>query len=123
MHEQQAYTIVQFSNLAFLKIAIFAHLSLSIFRYLHPSIQKVLKYKEYSENALKVCGDKNWIGGWGECELCKNNILSSLISTQKLYFGDNYVIYDVIIQYPVWKWCHNYRHDISREPFAELLLF
>ena len=63
----------------------------------HPSIQKVLIYKEFSENALNVCGYKNWIGGWGVCELWKNNILILLISTQKLYFGDDDAIYDVII--------------------------
>ena len=102
-----------------LKIGIFAHLSLSIFLYPHPSIQKVLIYKESSENALNVCGYKNWIKVWGVCELWKNNILILLISTQKLYFGDDDAIYDVIIQEPVWKWRHNYRHRISRDPFAK----
>ena len=58
-------------------------------------------YKESSENTLKVCGYKNWIGGWGVCELWKNNILILLISTQNLYFGDDDAIYDAIIQEPV----------------------
>ena len=79
-----------------LKIGIFAHLSLtSIFLYPHPSIQKVLIYKKSSENALNVCGYKNWIKVWGVCELWKNNILILLISTQKLYFGDNDAIYNI----------------------------
>ena len=51
--------------------------------------------------SLNVCGYKNWIGGLGVCELCKNIILSLLILIQKLYFGDNDAIYDVIIQEPV----------------------
>ena len=46
-----------------------------------------------------------------------------LISSQKLYFGDNDAIYDVIIQEPVWKLRHYYRHEISRDPFAESVLF
>ena len=50
--------------------------------------------KDSSENALNVCGNKNWIRGWGVCELCKNNILSLLFSTQKLYFGDNDAVHD-----------------------------
>ena len=53
----------------------------------------------------------------------KNNVLILLISTQKLYFCDDDAIYDVIIQEPVWKWRHNYRHEISRDPFAESVLF
>ena len=73
-------------------------------------------YKESSENALNVCDYKNWIGGWGVCELGKSNI-------QKLYFGDNDAIYDVIILEPSWKWRHYYSHDFSRDPFEELLLF
>ena len=44
---------------------------------------------------------KNWIRGWGICELYKNNILSLLILTQKLYFRDNDAIYEVLIQEPV----------------------
>ena len=40
-----------------------------------------------------------------------------------MYFGDDDVIYDIIIQEPVWKWSHNYRHEISRDPFAESVLF
>ena len=67
------------------------------------SKKKVLIYKESSANALHVCCYINWIGGWGVCELGKNNILSLLISTQKLYFGDNDAIYDVIILEPSLK--------------------
>ena len=47
LHEQQTYTFIQFSDLA--KNWHFAHLSLSIFLYPYPSIQKVLIYKESSE--------------------------------------------------------------------------
>ena len=43
---------------------------------------------------------------------------------KKLYFGDDDVnIYDVIIEEPVWKWSHNYGHEISIDPFAELPVF
>ena len=59
MNEQHAYTFVQSSDIA--KNWHFAHLSSSIFLYPHPSIQKVLIYTESSENALNVCGYKNWI--------------------------------------------------------------
>ena len=45
--------------------------------------------------------------------IMKNNVLILLISIQKLYFCDDEAIYDVIIQEPVWKWRHNYRHEIS----------
>ena len=51
--------------------------------------------------------------------IMKKNILSLLISTQKLYFGDDDAIHDVIIKEPVWKWRHNYRHEINRNTFAE----
>ena len=46
----------------------------------------------------------------------KNNVLVNFanISSQKLYFGDDDAIDDVIIQEPVWKWRHNHRHDISK---------
>ena len=77
-------------------------------------------YKESSENALNICGYKNWIKGWGVCELWKNNILILLISKN---FGNDDTIYEVIIQEPVWKWRDNYRRGISRDPFAELLHF
>ena len=70
-----------------------------------------------------MCGFQNWIGGWGICELWKNNVLILLISSQKLYFVDDDAIYDVIIQEPVWKWRHNYRYEFSRDPFAESVLF
>ena len=57
------------------------------------------------------------------CELWKKNIILILqISTQKMYFGDNDAINDVIIHEPVWKRRHNYIHEIRRDPFAELLL-
>ena len=59
----------------------------------------------------------------GVCVVWKNNILILLLSSQKLYFCDEDAICDVIIQEPVWKWRHNYRHKISRDPFAELLPF
>ena len=65
LHEQQVHTFVQFSDLA--KNWHFAHLLLSKFLYPHPSIQKLLIYKESSENALNICGYKNWISGWGIC--------------------------------------------------------
>ena len=64
LHEQQAYTFVQFSDLAknwHFCTSIIVNMSKP-----HPSIQKVLIYNESSENALNVCGYKNWIGGWGE---------------------------------------------------------
>ena len=51
--------------------------------------------------ALSACGDQNGIGDCGVCELWKNNVLILLISSQKLYFGDNDAIYEVIIQEPV----------------------
>ena len=53
----------------------------------------------------------------------KNNALILQMSSQKLYLGDDGAIYDVIIQEPVWKWRHNYRHEISRDLFAESVLF
>ena len=46
-----------------------------------------------------------------------------LISIQKLFFGDDDAIYDVINEEQVWKWRHNYRHEFSRDPFAELSIF
>ena len=70
-----------------------------------------------------MCGYQNWIRGGGVCELWKNNVLILLITSQKLYFCEDDAIYDFIIQEPVWKWCHNYRHEISRDPFAESVLF
>ena len=53
----------------------------------------------------------------------KKNVHILLISSQKVYFGDDDAIYDVIIQEPVWKWRHKYRHEISRDPFVESVLF
>ena len=55
--------------------------------------------------------------------ILKNNKLILLISIQKLFFGDDDAIYDVINEEPFWKWRHNYRHDFSRDPFAELSVF
>ena len=57
-----------FDFLIKIKIGISAPLSLSIFLYPHPSIQKVLIYKKSSEKALNVCCYKNWIGCSGICE-------------------------------------------------------
>ena len=34
-----------------------------------PLDQKLLINKESSENDLNVCRNKNWIGGWGVCEI------------------------------------------------------
>ena len=45
-----------------------------------------------------MCGNQNWIGGWVVCELWKNNVQILLISSQKLYFGDDDAIYDDITQ-------------------------
>ena len=45
-----------------------------------------------------------------------------IISKQKLFFGDNDAIFDVIEE-PVGKWHHNYRHEISRDPFVKLSVF
>ena len=53
----------------------------------------------------------------------KNNVLILLISSHKLYFGDYNAIYDVLIQEPVQKCRHNYRHEISRDRFDESVLF
>ena len=92
------------------------------FLYPLPSIQKVLICKESSENAMKDCGHKNWIEGWGVFKIWKNNILILLILIQKLYFVDDDAMYDVIIQEPVWKWRHYNRHEISRDSFAEVSL-
>ena len=49
--------------------------------------------------------------------------LNLLISSQKLYVGNDDAIYDVIIQEAVWKWRHKYRPEISRDPFSESVLF
>ena len=53
----------------------------------------------------------------------KSNMLFLLISTKKLYFGDNYAIYDVILQEPIWKRHYIYKNEYSRDPFTELLVF
>ena len=102
---------------------IFAYLSLPIFPYPHSLIKIFSIYKESSKNTLYVCGYQNWIGCLGVCELWKNNVQILRISSQKLYFGDDDALYHGIIQEPVWKWRHNYRHEISRDPFAETVLF
>ena len=39
-----------------------------------------------------------------------------------MYFGDDDALYDAIIQEPVWKWRHNYRHEISKDTFADTVL-
>lgn len=48
-------------------------------------------------------------------------MLILLISTKKLYYGENYAIYDVILQEPIWKRHHIYKNEYSRDPFTELL--
>ena len=50
----------------------------------------------------------------------KNSMLILLISTKKLYFSDDDAIYDVIMQVPIKKLRHNYGHERSNDPFAEL---
>ena len=50
-----------------------------------------------------MCGYQNWFGGWGVCELWKNNELILLIYSHKLYFDGDDAIYDVIIQEPCLK--------------------
>ena len=52
----------------------------------------------------------------GVCDMIKSNILILLISTQKLHFGDDDAIYDILMQ----KRHHNYRHEINRDPIVEL---
>ena len=41
------------------------------------------------------------------------------ILSKKIFFGDDDLISDVIIQEPVWKLRHNCRHEINRDPFAD----
>ena len=53
----------------------------------------------------------------------KNDVLILQISSEKLYFDHDDAIYDVIVQKTVWKWRHNYRHEISKDQFAESVLF
>ena len=96
MHEQQAYTFGQFSDLAknwhlCIHVPIIVNMSLP-----PPLDPKSFDIQRIFLKRSKRLGYKNWIGGWGVCELCKNNVLSLLISTQKLYFGDNDAISDVI---------------------------
>ena len=74
-----------------------------------------LIHEESVQNTLNLCSNKNWIRGMGVCEMIKSNILILLISTQKLHFGDDDAIYDILMQ----KRHHN-RHDISRDPIVEL---
>ena len=50
-------------------------------------------------------------------------MLILLISTQKSYFCDNDTIYDIIMEEPVRKCRHNYRHKLCRDSFAKLPLF
>ena len=44
----------------------------------------------------------------GRMWIIKRNVVILLISSQKLYFGYDDAIFDVIIQQPDWKWRHNY---------------
>ena len=59
---------------------------MSIFLYPDPSIHNFFIYKESFNNALNVCGYKNWIGAYVKYE---KNKLILLFSTQKVYFGDD----------------------------------
>ena len=77
-------------------------------------------YEESSYNAQNVRSNKLWIGGWG---IWENNMLNMLISTQKLYFCDDDAIYDDIMEKPVRKLRHSYRHEISRDSFVKLSVF
>ena len=52
----------------------------------------------------------------------KNNMHILLISAQKLYFSDNDTVHNDITQEPIRNWHHNHRHEISRDPFPELLV-
>ena len=52
----------------------------------------------------------------------KNNMLISLFSSQTLNYGDDKAIYDTIIQEPVCKIRHRYRHEITGDAFAESVL-
>ena len=45
----------------------------------------------------------------GAYVIYEKNVLILLISSQKLYFGDDDAIYDTRFQEPVWKWRHYYR--------------
>ena len=62
LHEQQAYTFVQFSKLA-KNCHFFTHIIVNISNP-HLSIQKVLIYKEFLTSVYK-----NWIGDWGQDEV------------------------------------------------------
>ena len=87
LDERQTCTVFNF--LILLKISIFAHLSLSIFLYPHPSIKNLDIQRIFWKRSKRL-----WL--------------------QKLdqRLGRMWI-----------KWRHNYRHEISRDPFAELLLF
>ena len=65
--EQLADAFVQFSDLA--KNWHFStpiNVNISKPPPLHPKISDI---QRISLNALNVCGNQNWIGGWGVCEL------------------------------------------------------
>ena len=109
LHEQQECTFVQFSYLTltnnwYLSPPIIINISVA-----DPSIKKKNWYmKKTYWNALNVCSNKNWIGSWSVIEIWKNNMLILLFSTQKLYFGTDDAIYDVIMKESHWKWRHYY---------------
>ena len=51
--------------------------------------------------------------------IMKIKILFLLISSQKLYFGDDDAIYDIIIQEPVWNLLNQYSFG-NTQPFSFL---
>ena len=68
-----------------------------------PSIQKLLKYKEFSEKRSKRPWLQNLDRRMGRMWIMrKYNILILIISTQNLHFGDDDAIFYVLIQEPVW---------------------
>ena len=85
------------------------------FQYFHTPTPPSIKFrKNFFFKRSKRLGYENWIGGWGVCDLWKNNVLILLISSQELFSVDDDAIHDVIIQEHVWKWCHNYMSSINR---------
>ena len=75
----------------------------------------------YTKNLLKR-SKRVWLlklDRWlGRMWIMEKILLISIISSQKLYFGDVDAIYDFIIQEPFWKWRHYYRHEISRDHYS-----
>ena len=86
LHEQQAYTFVQFSDLAKnwqFCTPIIVNISIP-----PPLNLKIWIYKESSENALNVCGYKNWIRGWGVCEL--NDVITTDMKSAGIHLLNYY---------------------------------